>query len=95
MQSITSFLIIHLISYESQFKSFNQSRILFIEHCYHAIVRNIVLKLFTILFSFIPSRLLGIIPVSCEELFKGIEEKKLTDDKEREAEYQVTWIKEL
>lgn len=31
----------------------------------------------------------GIIPVSCEELFKGIEERKLTDDVEREAEYQV------
>ncbi|XP_076810506.1 kinesin-like protein KIF28 isoform X2 [Clavelina lepadiformis] len=32
----------------------------------------------------------GIIPITCEELFKGIEEKKLTDDAEKEAEYQVS-----
>nr|XP_039267271.1 kinesin-like protein KIF28P [Styela clava] len=32
----------------------------------------------------------GIVPVTCEELFKGIEEKKLTDDQEKEAEYQVS-----
>jgi len=32
---------------------------------------------------------LGIIPITCEELFKAIDEKKLTDEAEKEAEYQV------
>ncbi|XP_078483346.1 kinesin-like protein KIF28 isoform X2 [Ciona intestinalis] len=32
----------------------------------------------------------GIIPITCEELFKGIAERKLTDEDEKEAEYQVS-----
>merc|ERR1712136_287731 len=32
----------------------------------------------------------GIIPVTCEQLFAGIDEKKTSDDKTKEAEYQVS-----
>uniref|UniRef100_UPI000180AFDB kinesin-like protein KIF28P n=1 Tax=Ciona intestinalis TaxID=7719 RepID=UPI000180AFDB len=32
----------------------------------------------------------GIIPITCEELFKGIAERKQTDEDEKEAEYQVS-----
>uniref|UniRef100_H2YJV5 Kinesin motor domain-containing protein n=1 Tax=Ciona savignyi TaxID=51511 RepID=H2YJV5_CIOSA len=32
----------------------------------------------------------GIIPITCEELFKGISERKATDELAKEAEYQVS-----
>nr|CAB3259098.1 kinesin-like protein KIF28P [Phallusia mammillata] len=32
----------------------------------------------------------GIIPITCEELFKGIDQKKQTDEASKEAEYQVS-----